>query len=339
MAANLTDDLLKVNETNLWFDMSTIIMMYKPFIDARRSIEILSNYVLTPIGVLGSVLTIVILRRSSMTSTSLYVYLMTIALFDGIGGISGIIFILMTEFTVISTIFCQSFYCMSVIAALVPDFLVAAVSVEKALAIVFPFKVKNISTSRKAKMVVIAIILVCLTIGVLTVWTWVADPSGIYCVKDDRHIILIQITLVVVMALMILTFLVALTCCCIITHHLHKHHQIMASLQSQTGCGAKQDAQISAMLLSISLLYVITNFPVMIFYIADAFFPWINLSFYHLFLFHLLYEITIFLINMNHSLNFYLYLLSARFFREETKALFCRCLGRVVPKRNVLQVN
>ncbi len=345
MAANVTDDLITGNETSLQFDMSNIVMMYKPMIDASRWVKILSYYVIIPIGLFGSVLTIIILRRSSMTSTGLYVYLMTIAIWECIGGIIGLIFVLMSEFIVNQTMFCRIDGFFGIFSTLVPDFLVAAVSVDKALVIVIPLKVKNVSTPLKAKMVVSVVILLTLGIAVQNLWVWVVDPSG-FCVRDQRYATLMQITFIIVMTLMILTFLVALVCCCIITYHLHKHRQIMASVQSHTDRGgmraaqsAKKDAQISAMLLSISLLYVITNFPIMIFYLSDIFYPWMNLSFYHLFLFSLLYEITILFINLNHSLNFYLYLISAKFFRDETKALFFGWLRKQQHNPDVLKAN
>ena len=78
------------------------------------------------------------------------------------------------------------------------------------------------------------------------------------------------------------------------------------------------------MLLAIAILFMITIFPFALLIVSQALFDWANKS-YPNYIFSVMYEISVMLFIVNHSINFCLYCLSAQFFRQATRDLFFAC--------------
>ena len=104
---------------------------------------------------------------------------------------------------------------------------------------------------------------------------------------------------------------------------------MMASIQGKsednTAQAATKETQITAMLVSISILFILTSFPQICLILSNSVFGWTDLGIYYVILYNLFLSIVVFLRAVNHALNFYLYCLSAQFFRDEAKKIFCKC--------------
>ncbi len=309
-----------------------IAVLYEHLNLAKRWLFVVTFYFLSPIGMFGSIMTLIVLRKSCIKSSGFSIYVKNIAIFDGCKIMASLTYAILVEFGLLTTWLCRITYFFAITFALLPNFLVAAVAFEKALAVVLPFKVKAISTPLRAKIIVCLAGLLAIACTAQNLFTWNIGNKGL-CVRDFTYAKVMEVSSLAGTILMSVTFIILFVCSIVIIHHLRQHNHRMVNLQANeadhdTAQRRRKDAQISAMLLSICTLYIITNFPVVFLILTDVLLKWINWSLYHTFLFLLIYQAAILLSQINHSMNFYLYLITARFFRDETKAMFtrsCKC--------------
>ena len=79
---------------------------------------------------------------------------------------------------------------------------------------------------------------------------------------------------------------------------------------------AKQESQITIMLLSITILFLCTHLPSMLLFGVNVFNQWSTESPYNYYLYNVIFQCFVTLILLNHSLNFYFYCLSSKIFQK-----------------------
>ncbi|KAK6178872.1 hypothetical protein SNE40_011359 [Patella caerulea] len=92
----------------------------------------------------------------------------------------------------------------------------------------------------------------------------------------------------------------------------------------------KQERQITIMLLLVSFCFLIFVSPMAVIIVVERYY-WLPVFPHDKAVFHLVRTITNHMMYLNHALNFLLYFLSGRRFRDEFRDVFCKCL--VQPKR------
>lgn len=301
--------------------------MIPNLLKARLYIAYVNGYVACPFGIIGSVLTILVLRRvASISSTGFSVYLTAIAWSDLLRQVSVVLYMLVGDLTVKSAIYCQVMNVLIFAFSLHADSLVAAVSVDRAIAIIWPHKVKVMSTPAKAKVISVILSIVFLLFTLRNMWLWTADTAG-NCVpfrQGPLYVLLWQIFNILGLCVFSINLLIITISGVVIVYSLKQQQKVIAQLQAtKDDTNVKKDKQINKMLLSISILFFITNFPIVFTLLSENFFHWSMTSGFHRVLFALVYEISYLFMAWNHSLNFVMYAFSAQFFRQQLKLLFC----------------
>ena len=165
--------------------------------------------------------------------------------------------------------------------------------------------------------------LITIEIGmaVQALFTFSAHPAGIQCVRVLAYRWLMQIAALAVLIQMSIRFIVISTSSITMVIKLKQQRHLMVSMGKTSGNKSK-DAQIGTMLVAISVLYLFTNTPVLCVLLSDHISHWSQLSLYHLSVFYALQLSAMFLKAINHTINFYIYCLTAAAFRNEVKAVF-----------------
>ena len=287
----------------------------------------LEAVLISPIGVIAGILTLLVLRH--FPPSSFVVYLRAIAAADIVR--LGNAFTFGQLFNAIDSKWvCRIVYFVAYCSSLTSYTFVAIVSVDRVLAVVIPHKVKAWSTSERAKLIVsiVAILWFCLTIQMM--WTYEYNPD-FGCVQ---YSLLSQICNLFYMAVNVGVLIIIFISSVIIIVKLHQQRQLMVKLQIDTSHASivsmqqkKKDAQISYMLLSITLLYLITTIPYSGVLISNAIMDWALWSQTLGWVYQLSLDVCFILSALNHSLNFLLYCLSAETFRKVAVnvILKCRC--------------
>ena len=85
---------------------------------------------------------------------------------------------------------------------------------------------------------------------------------------------------------------------------------------------SQKEKQVTAMLVPIAILFMITNFPFGALIISQTIFDWASKSHLNHLYYLVFWEVGVLLNMLNNSLNFYLYCMSAQFFRKTATELF-----------------
>ncbi|ESP01663.1 hypothetical protein LOTGIDRAFT_139345 [Lottia gigantea] len=93
----------------------------------------------------------------------------------------------------------------------------------------------------------------------------------------------------------------------------------------QTTEKKNQERQITIMLLLVSFCFLIFVSPMAVIIVVERYY-WIPTEPHDKAVYHLVRTITNHMMYLNHSLNFLLYFISGRRFRDQFRAVFCKCL-------------
>ena len=299
------------------------------------------------VGFLGNILTICVLTRKSFKHTSSSVYMRGLAVAD-IVALWGYFLRHMSEgyFTTVATLwYCRATVFMLSYGATTGSWLIVAMSTERLIAVTWPLKAGTLCTKSRAKIAVIALAIFGIGFNLQGFWTQtsvVEADDYMYCSPDYVNYgkyFSIWEPIDASVSLYIPAFGITIINILIIVQvrRAQKTQKSMRSgddkkaknaSESQKGKGggaASQTNQITAMLLSVSIIYWITMVPVSIYFI---YFPyWIkkpyNPGFYADVV--VVQAVAYILININHAVNFILYCITGKKFRQElVMMLLCR---------------
>lgn len=324
--ASITDAL--VNDTDVSEHVTSIIeetytlpqhVLIK-LINIDYYLQMVESFLISPIGVIAGVLNLLVLKR--FTQSAFIIYLTAISIVDIIRLTDTFTFSVL--FIYFTTWPCKLVYFIAYWSGLSSYTFVAIVSVDRALAVVLPHKVKALSTPGRAKITVYVVLILWLVLTVQMLWTWQWNDH----IGCTQYSLLSHIFNIFYMAVNMGVFIIILISSITIVKKLRDQRHLMASLQgdtSQTSLASirsnKKENQISSMLLSIGILYLCTTLPFSVLIVSDVIFKWSLWNITAVWVFKIGLDVCIILGTLNHSLNFVMYCLSAEMFRKEALAL------------------
>ena len=291
-------------------------------------------------GMTGNIISIQVLRRPRLRHSTTSLYLSTLAMVDlwgllaGQGGRHWIRS--MTGYDLPSHFdwYCKAWYPLVGTALAVSDWILAGVSAERCLAIWFPLKVKMITSRTKAKcfmLITFVIMAIWNTISALMSYEKVMGSNGPTCgTKNNRFAVdfrpwinfCIQSlcpALIIIIANVLLIVKVA-------DANRRRHKNLQQQKQSHphqqmaTSAGEAEVRSLLLMLITISIAFVVLTSPLHILWVVQkSYKPSNSPATKEVAVNRLVWSIVLFLVYLNHGINFLLYVISGREFRREVR--------------------
>ncbi|CAH1797089.1 unnamed protein product [Owenia fusiformis] len=303
----------------------------------------LINYLLPVIivfGLIGNVLSLVIMLRRRMRTSSVCHYLAILAVTDSIVLVVSALKTWIRTWSGFELLHVSNFACkflkfLFFYSAHFSAWLVVAMTTERVIAIWFPFKATTVCSKKRARIVTLclAFLLLAVNCHVLITTKLVPDsnrPGKSVCTseKDDYFIcdIFPKINLAVY-SLIPFVLLLLFNCSIVVALMCHRRfiesqHQSMkghtGSIHSATYSANSQ--KLTLMLLTVSFVWIITTIPYTVYTlfpnhtVSDAREQAVN------FLIRVICYLTMY---VNHGINFYIYILTGKRFRRELTRIFC----------------
>ncbi|CAG2212155.1 probable G-protein coupled receptor B0563.6 [Mytilus edulis] len=305
--------------------------------DEFKAAVVINNYylyVLCALGIPGSACALItICRMKPLTSSS--VYMAMLSLVDAMNLVFKLLYLLLTLYDV--RLFdngCRTMFFIGTFLMHYSNWLLVSMTIERFIAIWFPLQVTKLCTKRRAfiNMIVLAIILMALNFQFY--WTTVELPHKVYvwqCSFMDEYVHFITkvwywidgaaysivpfILLLIFNTMIILGIKMASSKQRMLTNKIDK---------TQNTDKIKHQQQITIMLVSISVVFIILTMPNCAFFIMQDY--WDYTKDVHTYAqYFLVYNIVFFLSDLNHAINFYMYFLSGRKFRTMFINMICCC--------------
>lgn len=295
-------------------------------------------WTLTIIGLIGNSLSMVtILRMRPLTSSSLYVAFL--AIMDSCSLVIKLIFQQVTKYDIgIGSGGCQILLFLGNTSVMVANWLVVAMTAERLLAIWFPFTVAEISTKSKAWIVYISLMVVFMGVNCFYLFTFEEDYDEVTfftCEPMDEYKDVVVNVLywldAACYALAPCILLMIFNCLLLVgTWMSMREQKKLTQNKDQMDEKRKQQNQITIMLVTVSVIFLVLTIPNGIFFMHTG--SW-NPNSNHAWAEKILVErIILFLSDCNHAVNFFLYFLSGRRFRQMFLKMFCpMCVSRKQP--------
>ncbi len=278
-------------------------------------VSLIRSYCLLPIGLIGSVLTLLVICRTTTGPKSFTYCVCLIAVSDGLH-------LGFTYFNVIATLllwprprwFCKMAYFMNYSTSTISDNMVMILAIERAVAVVIPHKVKMIFTVKRVLFILLLIIVYSFLLNTHTLFTIDTNGHG-GCTSVVEYIQISQIFNLIIIVNLLLCFIIILACAVVITYKLRQRRITMAANQIGT---TNNDTQITVMLLAMSLLYLVATLPFLAIWIYSSFMSKIDIGSAQgkSAVLVLATQTALVLKDLGHVGNFYLYCLSAKIFRK-----------------------
>ena len=294
--------------------------------------------ILLVLGTLGNFFSFVILRRKSMRKFSTYLYLSILSVADTLVLYVGLLRLWIGELTGSDFKDTNVWICkfVTVFGYTVSDYsvwLIIAVTVERYIVVANPFKIQTMCNIMRAVKIMLGIFAVLLAINAHFFWTVEirTHPYGgkniTMCGGGPNYEVLVGDAWPWVDTCLysFIPFVVILILNVLIIRHVLKARKSRSQLQSSAD--AKQAAnyhdstRMTIMLLSISFTFLITTLPMNISSIAKIF--WKLRNHKGLAQYTLLRTITTLLMYLNHSMNFVIYCVTGRKFRQQLLWMLC----------------
>lgn len=280
---------------------------------------------LHPLGILGSVLTVLLSSRNKFGSREFTYCIMVIAIADGLhlSIISAHIIPRVIEWSRPGW-FCKMTIFSNYFTTFLSDNMCTLVALERAVAIILPHKVKLVFTWKRLLTMTPVVLFCIFLINIHLIFT--LDINGLGgCATIPKYLLISQIFFTFILLNFMVCFVTSSVCAILIIYKLKQRRNNIDAIC--TG-GTNNDSQITAILLSIVLLYVITTLPLLIswsykFFIAKSgqglttksanVIMWLN-------------QFTFLCKDLGHVSNFYLYCLSSSMFRRRFFDLILSCM-------------
>ena len=301
---------------------STIITLkytdFEPGFEIGLFIRNVSLYLTDPTGIIASILIILTIQYSKSISKTFKLYLSAVAFADGLRLTFSMVNVILssgnyTDWT------CKLAFFMAYFNSIMSDSLVMVMSVERTIAVMIPHKIKIISTKGKAIGIITSVMCLSFLVSSAVLITVRATHNRLSCYRIyGTYPLLIKIFNLSISVLAISIFFIILVCSILIIFKLTQMSKVRSNIQSRDQ--NNNNKQITFMLLSIAVAYVLTTMPIISLELykttrygsiyGNLF--WINDLFY-------------FLKELGHALNFFLYCASSSIFRKTfMDMLHCR---------------
>ncbi|ELU08809.1 hypothetical protein CAPTEDRAFT_208114 [Capitella teleta] len=303
------------------------------FIEAwiAQNLDLYGGGLILVVGTVGNIMSIILLRRPRMKTTTTSLYLVALAFTDlsqvvvgqatrhFVRSITGI------DPPIYDTWYCKIWYYLIRVFNSYSNWVLAGVTVERCIAILIPLKAKSLITRKSAKLFLSSALLAVFVYYSHSVVSYLTGPTpnGIACKANLENGFVSQVrpwSDWVLEAL--LPGIIILACNVIIIQRLLKARAERAQTLTCTSDSKDQMQSLVVMLVSISVAYLVLTTPMHVNFVIAASFPggymFIERSDA---IKRLIWSVSLFLHYTNHSINFFLYVLTGREFRLELKAL------------------
>ena len=284
-------------------------------------------YTLMPIyvvGIVGNSLSTVVVTRGSFRHMSSGVYLLLLSLAD-LGTCIAISIIWLDELYLNSAIgrigwLCKLGSYVQNVFFVMSSWMIVAITAERAIIIALPHKSKAILTRKRAWRVSGCVLFVLCALNTYQPIIYGVEPGDSCFLTEDYNNNLSGVIFGVVDALQyaLIPLVILLVCNIILVHNLCKslHFHSAAGVAQSTDAGTRR---IIPMVITISVVFMVLTFPGALFLLSD-YIPrdilWMPPSR------ELWFEIVNMFRYLNHTINFFLYLLTGPKFRQEFWNLF-----------------
>ena len=296
-------------------------------------------YFICGIGIPGNVACILTLvfMRPVMSSTIL---MLCLAAIDSVAIALKMIFFQLTAFDIqMGARGCQLIFLFGTVSQQFSNWILVAMTIERFIAIWFPFKVKKICNKRNAVIILACMLIFFVLANLQFLFTFeeVDDPFVKYdCRPKEDHATFVEyvwywIDGVMYAFLPITLIIVFNTLIIYAVRKSNKEHRDLTNRAINMSDKLTQQRQLTLMLLTISLVFVILILPNCIFFIVRTYWSWRD-TMRGIAQYYLVYQTVFLLSDLNHAVNFYLYCLSGRKFRQ--KFIQILCCKKNKPRRN-----
>ncbi|ELU05629.1 hypothetical protein CAPTEDRAFT_184124 [Capitella teleta] len=269
-------------------------------------------------GTVGHALTIAVLIRPRMRHTSIYFYLLALSCSDTV-----VLWVscfkawvrMVTGFELlhVSGAACKSVTFLYLTSTYLSSWLIVCMTVDRFIAVWFPFKVASICSVRHARISTALLLSVALFSNFHVFWTFRIEKNR--CTYDHESISMAQVfEYLKLAAYCFVPFVIVLVLNAGIIHKL-KWGAAMLRRRKESNC---VHDRIVCLLLTVSFAWFLLTLPVSLL----GFVQFLHNS-------NIARSVVFILMYSNHSINFYLYCLTGKKFRHELKAVFrCRKVKR-----------
>ena len=356
MMYNSTTEVFLTTENSsvLYFNASTYMDIENATTDPGSNVKMFTEYIefkvaefindyylylLCGIGIPGNIACIVTLvfMRPLMSST---IYMLCLAIIDTVAIILKMVYFQLTAHDLqMGARGCQLIFLFGTVSQQLSNWILVAMTLERFIAIWFPFKVKTFCNKRNAIISIVFMLVFFVLANLQFVFTFdeVYDPFVKYdCRPKEEHAKFVQYVWYwidgVMYAFLPITLIIVFNG--LIIHAVRKSGKEQRDLTNRAiNMSEKltQQRQLTVMLLTISLVFVLLILPNCIFFIVRTYWSWRE-TMQGIAQYYLVYQTVFLLSDLNHAVNFYLYCLSGRKFRQKfTQIICCR---KMKPRRN-----
>ncbi|KAK3612195.1 hypothetical protein CHS0354_016584, partial [Potamilus streckersoni] len=286
-------------------------------------------YILLILGLFGSIATLVTMTTMRPFLSSA-IFMCVLAVVDGTALIWKLLYLQITLSGIqIGDFMCGFFYTFGSWTQQYSNWILVAMTTERCIAIWFPLKVSKLCSKTTTIIEIIVLAILIFGLNLHFVWTFqeISDPvqkhscaaRPEYTTFIDRIWYWIDGTSYSISPIVIIAVLNGM-----IIYGLRKARKKHRDLTNIRIGGMKersrQERQITIMLITLCVVFFILTLPNCIFFILKDTWNW-KQSNYQIALYSLLYQIVFVLSDFHQSVNFYLYCLTGKKFRNQFKAV------------------
>ena len=355
MDSNTSDNVemssLSINQNTSFHTTIQATSMYFLLLKITNGLDMFMVPILITIGVIGNTLSFVTFIFSNLKSLSSSVYLAALAIAD-IGFLLCVLASWITNFNVNlyhQPGWCQTFVYLTYVFSFLSVWYVVGFTVERYIAVRFPFKRGDMCTVRRARIVVVSLALFAIVAYNFAIWTSgsflmpssspIAGQRLCYPIDPWRNFLKFSSNIDSIITLLIPFIAIAflnVNIIYVITHYRHQTNNFMlhrvrsSNAQTQsTTLANSTNVKVTRMLLVVSFTFLILNVPghfIRIYVFVQSF----NDPYYRpSVLYYEFQRLWLYFSYMNYSVNFFLYSLCGKNFRMGLKSL----LGQLRHKR------
>jgi gastrin-releasing peptide receptor len=303
-----------------WYDSSHHNVSHKDFIEYKIA-EFMENnyrYLVCAVGIPGNLACILTLAyiRPKLAS---YMFMMALA----IGDLTAIALKVFYRIRNLNEMelgdrFCQLIFMFGNTSQMYPNWILVALTTERFIAVWFPFNFKTTCTRKNALVAIVVILLFLIAANLQYLFTYEELPGSHHCEPKENYKNFIQFAWYWIDGALyaIIPIILILVLNSMILYGINRTQTNHSSHRQQISHEATK------MLLPTSITFVLLVMPNCVFFIIRGYWNYKG-SPLGIAQHHLLYHIVFLLSDLNHAVNFYLYCLSGRAFREQIVDLLC----------------
>ncbi|XP_033732975.1 thyrotropin-releasing hormone receptor-like [Pecten maximus] len=296
-------------------------------------------YVIVAIGLPGNLAAVVtICNMRPLTSSSMY--MVVLAIVDSVNLALKILYLQLTLHNVQMghngckvMFFCGTFFMHYA------NWILVAMTIERFLAIWLPLKVSELCTRSRAALVMGLIAVPLLGLNLHFFWSTLEVWDDYYSwdcqFRTEFQYFMTKLWYWIDgAAYSLIPFIVLVIFNILIIVGIKRGHRGIVSKIDKTRMTEKmkQQHQITVMLVTVSLVFVILTMPNCVFFIFQNYWDY-TATLHEYARYFLFYQLVFVLSDFNHAINFYLYFLSGKKFRAKFHAIICICRRKQISRR------